>query len=55
METSCASCKKHPANKNSCVRKTEKVRLMLLSNCSICGKKKSAFIKNQEINNISND
>ena len=50
METYCISCKKYTANENSSV-----YRLMLLSNCAICGKKKIIFIKNQEINNISND
>ena len=29
-------------------------KLMILSNCAVCGKKKSTFIKNQELN-ISND
>ena len=46
METYSVSCEKHTANKNSSVRKTNQNRLMLLSNCAICGKKKSAFIKN---------
>ena len=32
-----------------------KNRLKLLSNSGVCGKKKSTFIKNQEINSISND
>ena len=41
MENYCASCKKNTANENSSVRKT---RLMLLSNCGICCKKKSTFI-----------
>ena len=27
---------------------------MLLSNCAVCGKEKLFFIKNQELNNISN-
>ena len=48
METYCVSCKKNTGNKNSSVRKTKRNRSMLLSNCSICGKKKSTFIKNQE-------
>ena len=26
---------------------------MLLSNCAICGKKKSTFIKNKELNNFN--
>ena len=47
METYCAS-KKYAANENSSVRKTTQNKLMLLSNCAIYGKKKSAFIKNQE-------
>ena len=28
---------------------------MLLSNCAVCGKKKAIFIKNKEVNSISND
>ena len=40
METYCISYKKYTANKNSSVRKTKQNRLMLLSNCAICGKKK---------------
>ena len=43
---------------NSIIRKTTQNRLMFLPNCAICGKKKSTFIKNQELrnfNNISND
>ena len=58
METHYVSCKKYTANENSSVRKIKKNRLMLLSNCAICGKKKLTFIKNQELhtfNNISND
>ena len=45
METHCASCKKYTANENSSVRKTNQNRLMLLSNCAVCGKEKSTFIK----------
>ena len=55
METYCISCKKYTANKNSIVSKTKQNRLMLLSNCAICGKKKLTFIKSKEINSISND
>ena len=51
METYFISCKKHTIKKNSSVRKTKQNRLMLLSNWAICGKKKSTFIKNQEISN----
>ena len=45
METYCVSCKKYTANENSNVRKTKQKRLMLLSNCAACGKKKLTFIK----------
>ena len=55
METYRASCEKHTAKKNSSGRKTKQSRLMLLSNCALYGKKKTTFIKNKEINSISND
>ena len=44
METYCVSCKKNTASKNSIVRKTKETRLMFLSNCTACGKKKSTFL-----------
>ena len=53
METYCVSCKKYTANENSSVRKTKHNRLMLLSNCAICGKKNSTFIKNKEFHNFN--
>ena len=49
METCCVSCKKYTENENSNVRKIKQNRLMLLSNCDVCDKKKSTFIKNKEI------
>ena len=52
MEAYCVSSKKYTTNENSNVRKTKQNRLMLLSNCSICGKKKSTFIKNKELHNF---
>ena len=54
MEIYCVSWKKYTANETSSVRKTNQNRLMLLSNCAICGKKKSTFIKNQELQNVIN-
>ena len=30
----------------------KKKRLMLFSNCAVCGKKKSTFIKNKELHNF---
>ena len=55
MGTYCVSCKKHTPNRNSSVKKANQGRLMLLSNYAVFGKKKSTFIKNKELNNISND
>ena len=51
----CLSCKKNTEKKNSSVRKTKQNRLMLLSNCAFCGKKKSTFIKNKELHNFDNN
>ena len=52
METYCVSCKKYTANENSNVGETKQTRLKLLSNCAICCKKKSTFIKNKELHNF---
>ena len=52
METYCISCKKCTANENSSVIKTKQNRLMLLSNCALCGKKKSTFLKKNELYNF---
>ena len=49
METHCVSCKKVTANNNASVKKTKQNKLMLLSNCSACGKKKSMYIKSKEL------
>ena len=54
METYCISCKENTANKNSNVRKNIQNRLILLSKCVICGKKKLTFIKNKEVSNFYN-
>ena len=51
MKTYCVSGKKYTANENSSFRKTKQNRLMILSNCGVCGKKKSTFIKNKEFSN----
>ena len=50
-ETYCGSCKKNTENENPSVIKTKQKRLMLLSNCTVSGKKKSTFIKNPEVSN----
>ena len=54
METCSVSCKKNTANENASVRKTKQNRLMVLSNCAVCGKKKWGLIKNQEFHNFNN-
>ena len=51
METYCVSCKKNTANENSSVKETKQNGLMLLSNCAVCGNKKSTFLKNKEHSN----
>ena len=37
MKMWCVSCKKNTANKNWSIRWTKQNRLMLLSNCAVCG------------------
>ena len=49
METYGVSCKKNTVNENSSIKETKQNRLMLLSNCAVCGKKKPTFIRNQEL------
>ena len=45
MEIYCVSCKTYTANENSSVKKTKQNRLILFSNCAVCGKKKTTFIE----------
>ena len=52
MGTSCVSCEKYTANKNSNVTRTKQNRLMLLSKCAIYGKKRSTFIKDKKLHNF---
>ena len=47
METYSVICTKYTVNKNLNPKKTKQNRLMLLSNCAVCGKKNSTFIKNK--------
>ena len=53
MKTYCVGCKKYTSQEKSSVRKTKQNRLMLLSNCAICDKKKSTFIKNKQLHNFN--
>ena len=48
MLSYCLKCRKNTENKNPRVEKTKTGRIMLSSNCVVCGSKKSRFIKEQE-------
>ena len=48
MESYCLKCKKNPENIDLEISSTSNGRAMILSKCTICGSKKSRFIKNQE-------
>ena len=47
MESYCLKCKKYTKNINPQVSSTSNGKMMI-SNCAICGSKKSRFIKKQE-------
>ena len=46
-ETYCLSCRKNTENTNLKIVKSKNNRSMIQSNCTICGSKKSRFIKEQ--------
>ena len=48
MESYCLKCKKYTKNINPQVSSTSNCKIMILSKCTICGSKKSKFIKKQE-------
>ena len=52
MKSYCLKCRKNIENINSRVSKTSNGRTMLLSKCAICDRKKSIFIKNQEVKGL---
>ena len=47
-ETYCLVCKKYTENTNPKIVRNRQNRLMIQSNCAICGSKKSRFIKEQK-------
>ena len=47
-ETYCLVCKKCTENTNPKIVRNRQNRLMIQSNCAICGSKKSRFIKEQK-------
>ena len=48
MKQYCLKCRKNTENINQKVSNTSNGRTMVLSQCALCGRKKSRFIKNQE-------
>ena len=48
MSSYCLKCRKNTESINPRVSKTNNGKTMILSKCTICGSKKSRFIKNQE-------
>ena len=47
-ETYCLVCKKYTENTNPKIVRNRQNRLMIQSNCAICGSKKSRFIEEQQ-------
>ena len=48
MKCYCLKCRRNTENINPKVSSTSNGKAMLLSKCTMCGGKKSRFIKNQE-------
>ena len=48
MLPNCLNCRKNVESKNPKVVRTKNGRLMLLSKCEVCNRKKVTFIKEQE-------
>ena len=48
MRSFCLKCKKNTESINPKVSKTSNGKTMILSQCAICGSKKSKFIKEQQ-------
>ena len=48
MNTYCLKCKKNTGNTDFKMFKTKNDRLLMQSKCSVCGTKKSRFVKKQD-------
>ena len=48
MLSNCLKCKRNAESENSKVVRTKNGRIMVSSNCAVCGSKKSRFMKEQE-------
>ena len=44
----CLKCEKNTENSDSKILKIKKLRTIMQSKCSVCGSKKSRFVKKQE-------
>ena len=55
MKTYCVKCRKNIDNLNSKIFKTKNNRLIMQSKCSVCGIKKSRFVKEQEAKGLSSN
>ena len=49
MLSYCLKCKKKTQNKNPIVEKTKSARIMLSSNCVVCGSKKPRLSKSKKL------
>ena len=52
MKSYCLKCREDTGSINPRVSKTSNGRAMVLSNCAICGSKKTRFNKNQEVKGL---
>ena len=52
MNTYCLKCKTNTANIDPKMVRTKSNRLLMQSKCSVCGTKKSRFVKEQDAKNL---
>ena len=55
MKTYCIMCKKDTENIGPKIVRTKNNKLVMQSKCSVCGIKKSRFIKEQEAKDLSSN
>ena len=55
MNTYCVKCKKDTENIDPKMFRTKNNRLIMQSKCSVCGIKKSRFVKEQEAKGLLSD
>ena len=52
MKSYCLKCRRNTENIDPKISSTSNGKAMILSNCAICGSKKSRFIKHQEVKGL---